>query len=113
MTDEKRVTHTPGPWRIEEKEMIVYMTPNHHFPIKTPGAIRAGDTFDKAVCTLPEGGMRNARLIAAAPELLEAVKMAFQLSCDRSETGRKWTSRDQTVHELLKAVLSKAEGMSV
>jgi len=53
---------------------------------------------------------KGAALIAAAPDLLEAVTRAFHHSCIRSEGRGKWTSKDQLVHEMLKTAMEKARG---
>ena len=56
--------HTPGPWRVETERAYIQITP----------------TDNVAICELwrrgnPELEMANARLIAAAPDLLEALEM--------------------------------------
>jgi len=71
--------HTPGPWYLEEHYLTVQVNDEevdfHGNPIKFIIA-RANDTA-------------NARLIAAAPELLEALqtltKWANVAGCDREE----------------------------
>ena len=59
-----KTKHTPGPWVIEN---------NRSFPMIVA---RDGGKYDGA-CICPEvcNGEANARLIAAAPELLEACKI--------------------------------------
>ena len=49
-------------------------------------------------------------LLAQRAALIEACREAFEESCRRSESNRKWTVRDQRVHEQLKAALALAEG---
>ena len=44
----------------------------------------------------------------AAPILLAAARKAFEASCRRSETRKKWTNEDQAVHEQLKDAIEKA-----
>lgn len=84
--------HTPGPWTIE---------------IPSNGCDRYiihGKSFEEicATCLDTEHEMQaNARLIAAAPELLEACKMA--LSCMAPEDN------DATARTLRSAI-AKAEG---
>lgn len=78
-------TYTPGPWRA----------------VKTAhGPIDVFDARDHDVVTVYGGRMGNARLIAAAPELLEALK-AMVLN-DRH------TYRD--CHKAAVAAITKAEG---
>lgn len=43
--------------------------------------------------------------------LLEACKAAFETSCKRSETNRKWTADDQRTHELLSQAITQAEAL--
>lgn len=61
--------HTPGPWRFNAHGAI--FGPGGE-PIQTCGeyAIRFGEGTEEAFA--------NARLIAAAPDLLKACKMAFK-----------------------------------
>lgn len=47
---------------------------------------------------------------AAAPELLEACRAAFQRSCDRLNTHPQgWTAGDQQVHVALREAIDKAQ----
>ena len=64
----ENATHTPGPW-------VVHPT-THHPAVRSVGT---SDTGPRRICTV--GSMngnpvdkKNARLIAAAPDLLEALK---------------------------------------
>lgn len=68
MTDEKRLSHTPGPWRVNKY-----------------GSIGAGEFGKKPIVANVEplygddallygDSAANARLIAAAPDLLDALK---------------------------------------
>lgn len=41
--------------------------------------------------------------------LLEALKLAYQRSCERSESNVKWTMKDQAAHEAIKAAIQRAE----
>lgn len=54
--------HTPGPWIVED------------FMGRGEYNVRAGDDYVAIVSE--EGHLHNARLIAAAPELLDALKTA-------------------------------------
>lgn len=95
--------HTPGPWNIQNKGNL-YLGKSARVEVvkEAKKIVRMPD--------LSETSYDNARLIAAAPDLLEACKDAFASSCRRSETRRKWTMLDQKTHELLKKVIAKAEG---
>ena len=60
--------HTPGPWKIDE---------NKAYPV---GVIQ-DDEMGLGIAEIGEWNSRNianARLIAAAPDLLEACKLAFE-----------------------------------
>ena len=66
--------------------------------------------YDTALCAEHGKTIDNARLIAAAPELLEACQEALDNLRCRSETRQKWTVKDQKTFEMLKAAIAKAEG---
>jgi hypothetical protein len=74
MTTEARVTHTPGPWSIFENHCIVAANGDH--------VVCAGHDYD-------EGGIigedADARLIAAAPDLLAALKAIAENSDEENE----------------------------
>ena len=78
----KTQTHTPGPWRLEtrimsggEKRMVIWGGTFGSGPIDVMSfPVRRGQN-DEA----------NARLIAAAPDLLEAARMVDQLRIQNSE----------------------------
>jgi hypothetical protein len=64
--------HTPGPWTIDEKlEGQTCITSKQHGSFAEPIICRV---FDSSHVPLSEQDA-NARLIAAAPELLEALQM--------------------------------------
>ena len=72
------MSHTPGPWRVAEHGFIT-SDAQGYVPINTPYRERAfmGDRGKGLVGTPihpSEEIMANARLIAAAPALLEALK---------------------------------------
>jgi len=52
----------------------------------------------------------NAHLIAAAPELLEALEGVRANMDAISETNRKWTIADQRTYERVCAAIARAEG---
>ena len=65
-----KVGHTPGPWEVDEHEGLVYR------PMPEQGA-NAADF----VCSISTGkpeAEANARLIAAAPDLLEACEAVLK-----------------------------------
>jgi hypothetical protein len=54
--------HTPGPWKYEEETQTIRSTPSNHW-------LASMDSWDGAV-----DHAADARLIAAAPEMLEALE---------------------------------------
>ena len=74
-TDSTQATHTPGPWELQERPST-----SDHEPIKAANgdfvayALRQLRTEDAAIPVDPTE-RANARLIAAAPELLEALQV--------------------------------------
>ncbi|MCS3667374.1 hypothetical protein GGP77_001603 [Salinibacter ruber] len=60
------VEHTPGPWEIEDGHWDIEVTKGEY-------------VIATAHAAVPNGGLKeNARLISAAPELLEASKQLLQ-----------------------------------
>lgn len=98
-SDTTASAHTAGPWILEETPM--------QFVIKAPH--NDEDYYQKTVAVtagLQSNNRANAKLISAAPELLEALKNALgdatmQLSLsERAERAMEW-----------KKVISKAESL--
>lgn len=102
--------HTPGPWSLSEE------------------TLRDG-LKSKLVHGIPEGmiaivrvehqgayyGDANARLIAAAPDLLEAVRATRALVSEAAATGFNWSDGDWAERlygnqAVLSAAIAKAEG---
>lgn len=88
--------HTQGPWTLASENEIYCFIEGGNVLDGKPGVlatvVKTGDDFSKA----------NARLIAAAPGLLEACKVAEQ-------SIRLGMDLKRTCEELL-AIISKAEG---
>lgn len=85
--------HTPGPWVLDEETGVVYGRGNAHHgkPIQTGGGGCSPET------------RANARLIAAAPELLNLIKKHLQESgCDGDLCSRGW-------HEDFRQIIRKVE----
>ena len=118
----ERTQHTPGPWTVVRKdpEVAVYGAKTT-FRIVAPDGFKVGaatrkerlaNGFIHEVRTL-EQAEANARLIAAAPELLQAVRNALadlegimpQVEPDGERKGSGW----QTIEEL-KAAIKRATG---
>jgi len=76
----KTAQHTPGPWHVEP-------TPNRvHFAVRSDGV---------HVVTEWREGAANARLIAAAPDLLHALKWAAEFVSLYTPNGAGWTGVQQ------------------
>lgn len=82
-------THTPGPWTLDAEIGVVFGRDGK--PIQTGGGGCGKET------------QANARLIAAAPELLSLMKKHLEESgCDGDLCSRSW-------HEEFRAAIRKAE----
>lgn len=112
--------HTNGPWEIRDVAGTGKM-----FSIMSPNTIPEGQCL---IAQLPRTfGTENlrtqeadARLIAAAPDLLEACKFALDsyissMSSDYDFPGSRWIDRDGPTDPTvvsLRAAIAKAEGVS-
>lgn len=98
--------HTPGPWRYDDSV---------HGPNEGIIHIRAGDWTNPEICTMwasslimktGENGLvenyANARLIAAAPDLLAALKLV-------ADSGL-FSSYDDHAWDTVNGAIDKAEG---
>lgn len=83
--------HTPGPWHV-----------NNNFPWLVNGPPEAPGVIVDTKEHCDDEAEANARLIAAAPELLEACKMALLEDCyDFGASGAP---------EVIRAAIAKAQG---
>lgn len=113
--------HTPGPWRTENGGDVFTalgaMTGDGwkaadndgwHIADCRPGTLTIDDIGDK--CELSCGEvLANARLIAAAPDMYEALKSIVE---DHEFCGDDWGDRRDAWIETARAVLAKVEGKS-
>ena len=88
------MTHNKGPW-IYEKEIVSY-------GIRQPGGYFIAETLNGMEESAHEA---NARLIAAAPDLLESAKLLI----DSYDICRKDRTPD-VIFERLRAAIAKATG---
>ena len=94
--------HTPGPWIAElETYPIMVSSQTETWPLVDELGNEEGRT-GAFVCNTGDN-KGNARLIAAAPELLEALKEI--LDCDKTRTSFGAVMR-------ARAVIAKAEGVA-
>ena len=109
----KYTQHTPGPWIIDSEGIITDLSgrviaplvhghnvPSLAFP-RGSGQYQAED----------DGGAANARLITAAPEMLDALRLA--LTClDAAADGRLEDVKDEIggTANIVDAIIAKAEG---
>jgi hypothetical protein len=89
-------THTPGPWRIDSKTRFGDYT------------IAAGESVRTCEFIAKTQSEANARLIAAAPELLDALKRLIGEHADLGEVDL--TNADRAAIEQAREAISKAEG---
>lgn len=106
MTEAK---HTPGPWHWVDR--------GHYYRLETLDGYEIAD--DGSSCGEYGGWMYspdepNARLIAAAPELLEALQEAIDCgmvpSSSCSDGGASKYSRQVQVADMIRAAVAKATG---
>ena len=102
---------TPGPWtaRVEpdmSSAYIEYCTPGLRSQIAT---LYAGSLYDEHGGTVAANAALIVQAVNTFDETRAALEAAYANSCHRADTRRKWTARDQSVHEAIKAVLAKME----
>jgi hypothetical protein len=95
---ERQMTHTPGPWRSGDRYNTVFGPPN-------------GQPSPQTIATIQRGNEANARLIAAAPELLEVAKKMVADHDELSPTliGMPLNVANSTI-DAARAAIAKAEG---
>ena len=96
--------HTPGPWEVEAASDDPFGEPHCHYILAS-----GGDTWNCIVSTFARPNIHNARLIAAAPELLEALEVAITYTNKRGDKG--WTKGQcNKLTKLAQAAIAKAKG---
>lgn len=110
--------HTKGPWEIEKGAPLFYLKEGEscyfYKRIVTPDSIIADvigqDEEGKDWLDRDEA---NVRLIAAAPELLEALKASaerWDIWADYYAQTDSWDEDDEKAYNLIHDAISKAEG---
>lgn len=101
--------HTPGPWRIDGSEVscegMGALAVVSSDDLRPEGYFIVAAVVDISTEVWPKAGSceANARLIAAAPDLLNTCKFALD-SLERSGLGDSWTAT------ILRETIAKAEG---
>lgn len=72
----KRIKHTPGPWTFNPKSVVTKVFPADH---------GIGYASSEPICTLNSNDKANARLISAAPDLLEALVEMMEMHAKTME----------------------------
>lgn len=105
--NEKRKQHTPGPWKVER-----VAKPTRHYAVEIPGCVGPEHPGDRIIVGEMGGDdevhatdAANARLIAAAPELLEALR---ELAAAASTPVRKRGEVTGAHPDYAKAILRTA-----
>lgn len=109
---------TPGPWLVPDqtwrRELTVELSGDDR--IKCPGSGGAM-SYTKTVCTLNWSGtdewMANAHLIAAAPDMYEALERLCTLNDEHGPFGGEmYQDRIDRAWDKAKSAVSKARGES-
>lgn len=99
------MSHTPGPWAIEKDSKDIVKV-RAYATVATCTTAGLWDSKRTQVIS-PEECMANARLIAAAPELLEALEEFYHLIDDAHDGDRVFTFE---LAQKAKAAIAKAKG---
>lgn len=98
--------HTQGPWELMETQGVMTFPILDIFQSSTGKSVCSVSNSMKAAKELPPDEIdANARLIAAAPELLEALKAIFEDNCFYHKTG------DERAYRLATQAIAKAEAI--
>ena len=99
--NEMTTKHSPGPWTFQERGCLI-------LDARTGSSQCA--VAHVQVNTYKDEGMHNARLIAAAPELLTALESAREFIVDGLAMGFVGMPEDEDVLEVIEKANSKAKG---
>ncbi len=115
MSTTNEVKHTPGPWRVEDHYGVVsvvwdYEYEGRKFPYGIAGNVGCGRAPSPDVdCFTSRTTHANARLIAAAPDLLAACKAAREFLED-GYPPENISPSEAAIREQLDAAIARAEG---
>ena len=102
------MSHTPGPWKLDTVPTTIGICHKiGEFPNRN-GRIRYACVYDDGGHMQAQDGelLANARLMAASPDLLEALK-----ACRRQLY--EWDTEDSAATSLANVAIAKAEGAAV
>ena len=95
--------HTPGPWRISKYSETAVQAKDGRGVASTGG-------FQSSVADENPTNQANARLIAAAPDLLKAAKTMLQYYDAFVEDKTAFPGETEMYADPLRAAIAKAEG---
>ena len=96
--------HTPGPWKADDKGKAVFI------PLRAHHCEQLGIQVGFVSWEDDKESLANARLIAAAPELLEALKMGYADTMDYIQRNHLSGAENNRWLVLARAAIAKAEG---
>lgn len=99
--------HTPGPWRVSTCNGNHVLKDNDNHKSKFHGTTIMVANCDYQQTSVGGSKQANARLIAAAPELLEAARAVLAWIEDHQD--EQWRHDHEASAEMLRAALAKAE----
>lgn len=107
--------HTPGPWHVILSDNATpHVTHEHGYNFTDISDVSSRVCVMPAEITYSYNSLANARLIAAAPELLEALEevVAVFESNPSSITDTVWVTgnRPETLYDHCRAAIAKAKG---
>lgn len=97
-------THTPGPWasldRLENSRTLTHITNGAHI-VCTLGTTRTDGSLNHSA---------NARLIAAAPQMLEALRAALEAMGDTYDARDAAGTEGEQLHDQIAEAIAAATG---
>jgi hypothetical protein len=111
---ENKMSHTPGPWKaVDDVDEGVWVSPqntNNNIICDIVG--RIWDPEAKAT-QITDEDIENARLIAAAPDMLEALEKVIDLAKANRDDDGIFDEQDEEYFKIATAAIAKAKGEDV